>query len=285
MKILYYIYRNFINSVQQTRMVYFLILMFVTLFRYNHPLIEYSIDMDYRVGMWVFPFVMASYSFLAIFYFSVIYVNSDIPFDQKTQMNQILRLGRKNWIISQIGSLFLRSFTMVVMTLFLSIVTLLPRVELSLDWGKLIQTIAFSETQTDQFRYVFMKEAFVKFSPLQLTVLTILICTLIVMSICMLMLAVSVYANRTIAISVAVINVILLFVINNFHPRIRGRFARYVITSWAEVARSATPSYGFYWLPPILYMVVFLLALIIICCVLVVTRINRIEFQWENDEW
>jgi len=240
--------------------------------------------MDYPVTIWVFPFLMSSFSFLTLFYFLFIYINTDLPFMQRVQMYQILRMGRKRWIFGQIGYLLLRSFTMVLLTFFLSVIALLPHVELEAGWGKLIQTAALTGAQSEyDFQYPFFNEAFIEFTPLQLLLLTISICTLILMLISMAMLVLCLYINRSVAVSFAVGNVVLLFMVNNTHPRMRMQVSKFVPVCWAEVARVATPAYGFYWLPSVSYMLTVLIIAIIICSVLVVRKINTIEFNWEDD--
>lgn len=284
MKQIYYTWRTYLNNIRHIRIIYFMIVIFIFLIRYNRPLLQYSADMDYPVTIWVFPFLMSSFSFLTLFYFLFIYINTDLPFMQRVQMYQILRMGRKRWIFGQIGYLLLRSFTMVLLTFFLSVIALLPHVELEAGWGKLIQTAALTGAQSEyDFQYPFFNEAFIEFTPLQLLLLTISICTLILMLISMAMLVLCLYINRSVAVSFAVGNVVLLFMVNNTHPRMRMQVSKFVPVCWAEVARVATPAYGFYWLPSVSYMLTVLIIAIIICSVLVVRKINTIEFNWEDD--
>jgi len=284
MKQIYYTWRTYLNNIRHIRLLYFTIVIVVFLVRYNKLLLQYAADMDYPVTVWVFPFLMSSFSFLVLFYFLFIYINTDIPFMQRVQMYQILRMGRKRWIFGQIGYLLLRSLTMVLITFFCSVAVLLPHGELGAGWGKLIQTAALTGAQYEySFAYFFFKEAFIEFTPLQLLLLTIIICTLITMLISMAMLVICLYTNRIAAVSFAVANVILLFVVNNIHPRMRMQMSRFVPACWAEVARVSTPDHNFYWLPSVSYMLTFLIIAILICSVLAVRKINTIEFHWEDD--
>lgn len=284
MKQLYYTWQTYLNNIRHIRVVYFAVVIFAFLFKYNKLLLQYAEDMNYPVSIWVFPFLMSSFSFLILFYFLFIYISTDIPFMQHVQMYQILRMGRKRWIVGQMGYLFLRSLTMVLITFAASVITLLPRVEWGLEWGKLIQTAAATGEQYErQFDYFFFKEAFIEFTPLQLSLLAVIICTLILMLISMAMLVLCLYINRIAAVVFAVGNVLLLFVVNNIHVRYRMQVSRFVPACWAEIARIATPNLGFYWIPPIPYILSVLIAAIIICGGLVIYKINRIEFHWEDD--
>ena len=284
MKLFRYTLRTYWNSMHSVRFAYFVIVMLVTLLQFQQPLLDYSRQMQYPVSIWVLPFLMTSFPFLAMFYFCVLYVNGDIPLMQYTQMYPLLRLGRKNWIIAQLGSLLLRSFTLVMMTFVLSILTLLPRLEIGNDWGKLIRTAQLTNAQSElHFTYRFSAETFVSFTPAGLTALVIFLCTLVCMLLAVSMLAVCLYTNRAIAVAVGMVQVLLFIVIANIHPRARLPFARLVPTCWVEVAKLYTPDHGFLWLPSIPYMVAVLLCVIAALCLLAVHRIKTIEFQWEDD--
>ena len=53
---------------------------------------------------------------------------------------------------------------------------------------------------------------------------------------------------------------------------------------WAEVARIASPEMGYYWLPSLPYMLVFLAVGIYLMDALIVYKVTYVEFNWENDD-
>ena len=80
---------------------------------YNHPLRELTYSIKYPVTWCVFPFMISNLSFLILFWFGIIYINSDIPYMQHSNMYQIIRTGRISWALGTIrwnvffGPLFL----------------------------------------------------------------------------------------------------------------------------------------------------------------------------------
>lgn len=284
MKLFRYTLRTFWMSIYSVRFIYFVIVMLVMLLEFQQPLLDYSKQMQYPISPWVFPFLMTSFPFLALFYFCILYVNSDIPFMQYVQMFPLIRLGRRNWIIAQLGSLLLRSFTLVLATFAISVLTLIPHLKIENDWGKLIRTAQLTNAQSElHFAYMFSAETFVSFTPITLTILVIFICTLICMLLSVSMLAICLYTNRVVAVTAGIIQIILFVVVANIHPRARLPFAHIVPTCWAEVANLNTPDHGFLWLPSIPYMIIVLCITIFIFSLIIIHRIKVIEFQWEDD--
>lgn len=54
-----------------------------------------------RISFYDFKFV-----FLILFWFGIIYINSDIPYMQHSNMYQIIRTGRISWALGQLGGTF-----------------------------------------------------------------------------------------------------------------------------------------------------------------------------------
>lgn len=145
-----------------------------------------------RISFYDFKFV-----FFDTFLVGIIYINSDIPYMQHSNMYQIIRTGRISWALGQLGGTFFRSFILVVFTAFCSIVSLLPQIEWSLQWGKLIHTIAMTNAAIQyNLKYVFYYQILGKYSPLQLMIITIVICTFISMFLSSLMFMISLYFNH-----------------------------------------------------------------------------------------
>lgn len=155
-KIMKYILKNTLLKIRNIKTITFAIIIAVTIWSYNHPLRELTYSIKYPVTWCVFPFMISNLSFLILFWFGIIYINSDIPYMQHSNMYQIIRTGRISWALGQLGGTFFRSFILVVFTAFCSIVSLLPQIEWSLQWGKLIHTIAMTNAAIQyNLKYVF----------------------------------------------------------------------------------------------------------------------------------
>lgn len=285
MRNLRYIFRSAVQKTLTMRVLAFLVIMLLVNWNYNEPMRRFSADMNYPCVPWVFPFMLAQFTYLVMFFFGVIYVNADIPFMQHSNMYCMIRAGRKKWGCVQLCVLFLRSFALVILTFLCSVITLAPRIEISWDWGSLVKTIAMGQAKVNyDFDYTIYYEAVGKFTPLQLLGLTILITTLVVTLLAIFMFLVSLYVDRVFAVAGTGAAVILMFFVLNMHHTVRYRLAKFVPTIWPQVARIETPEYGFYWLPAVRYMLVFLGIALALFSILVIKRIQRVEFNWDNED-
>ena len=285
MKQLQYIWETAVLKICNGKMAAFVLIMLAVCWSYNRPLNRFIDDVDYPVSWCVFPFLMAYPAFLILFWFGIIYINSDIPFMQHANMYQVIRTGRRRWSVGQIGGIFLRSFAAVLLTSICTILPLLPRIELTNEWGKLLRSAAVTNAaELYEFKYGIYYEILSEYTPLQLMGLCILLCTLIAGFMGTLMFLISLYFNRVLAVAGALAMAVLLYFVTNAHPKIRYRLAFFVPSVWAEVARIASPDMGYYWLPSVPYMLVFLTAGICLMAVLIIYKVKYVEFNWENDD-
>ena len=283
-KIMKYILKNTLLKIRNIKTITFAIIIAVTIWSYNHPLRELTYSIKYPVTWCVFPFMISNLSFLILFWFGIIYINSDIPYMQHSNMYQIIRTGRISWALGQLGGTFFRSFILVVFTAFCSI-SLLPQIEWSLQWGKLIHTIAMTNAAIQyNLKYVFYYQILGKYSPLQLMIITIVICTFISMFLSSLMFMISLYFNHILAVSITAALTIMLFFVVNIHPKIRYILAKFIPTVWAKVVQVNSPVLGYYWVPSIKYMFAFLLIGNIILIILILIKVKKCEFNWENED-
>ena len=105
-KIMKYILKNTLLKIRNIKTITFAIIIAVTIWSYNHPLRELTYSIKYPVTWCVFPFMISNLSFLILFWFGIIYINSDIPYMQHSNMYQIIRTGRISWALGQLGGTF-----------------------------------------------------------------------------------------------------------------------------------------------------------------------------------
>lgn len=285
MKVGQYIWKNSMLKIFNSKMATFLVVQMVVSWSYTQPLLRFVQAVNYPVNWCLFPFILCNYSFLILFWFGIIYIHSDVPFMQHVHMYHILRTGRKKWAIGQIGGIICRSVTAVFLTAVCTVLPVITRLEWTNQWGKLLRTAAMTDAAAQyQFVYVFYYEIFAEYTPLELMLLTVLLCSMIAAFIGIFMFLVCLYANRIVAVSGATAMCLLLFVVLNMHPKIRAILACVVPPVWANIARSASMDHGYYWLPSVPYMFLFLIISILIFSILILRRIKKIEFHWENDD-
>ena len=285
MKVGQYIWKNSMLKIFNSKMATFLVVLMVISWSYTQPLLRFVRAVDYPVNWCLFPFILCKYSFLILFWFGIIYIHSDVPFMQHVQMYHILRIGRKKWAVGQIGGIICRSVTAVFLTAVCTVLPVITRMEWTNQWGKLLRTAAMTDAAVQYgFEYIFYYEIFAEYTPLELMLLTVLLCSMIAAFIGIFMFLVCLYANWIVAVSGAAAICLLLFAVLNMHPKIRIILARVVPPVWANIARIKTADYGYYWLPSIPYMFGFLTIGITCMTVIILMKVKKVEFNWENDD-
>ncbi|HBA96850.1 MAG TPA: hypothetical protein DCZ23_01955 [Lachnospiraceae bacterium] len=210
MKQIRYIWTCTQMKIVNSRMAAFALLMFFLAWNYNMPVRRFVQEMDYPVSWCVFPFILTASTYLFVFWFGVIYVNSDIPFLQHAGMYQIMRTGRRVWVVGQIGAVIVRSITIVCIAALCTVISLFPRIEFTNDWGKLLRTMALpGEVNRLAFRYDIYYDALVEYTPVQLMMLTLLIGILASAFMGILMFLICLYTNKVTAVVVTSAFVIL----------------------------------------------------------------------------
>ncbi|MCC8105864.1 MAG: hypothetical protein LIO99_07655 [Clostridiales bacterium] len=285
MKLLHYARGNSFLKLFNSKFGTFLLIILVTCWSYDRPLKSFVINRNYPVNWCVFPFLLCSYGFLILFWFGIIYINTDVPFMQHVNMYHVIRTGRKRWAIGQIWGIMTRSFIAVGFTVLSTMLPFIPYIEWTNDWGKLLRTAALTNaSEVYGFQYVIYYDIFNKFTPIQLMVICFLLCWLISTLIGIMMFLLCLIFGKIFSVASASALAIMIFPVLNLHPKIRNKLTLFVPTVWAEVARIATSDYGYYWLPSISYMFGFLLVGIFIMSLIIVIRIKHVEFYWVNED-
>ncbi|MDO4337226.1 MAG: hypothetical protein Q4C91_03955 [Eubacteriales bacterium] len=269
----------------------FLLIILVTAWSYDQPYLRFVQEKQYPISWCIFPFYLISFGFLSLFYFGIIYINSDVPFMQHANMYQVIRTGRKKWAAGQIGGIFIRSFVITLLSAVIAILPFMGKLELTNEWGKVVYSLASERIQFSEFilennlEFRFNYEILEEFTPMQLMVITILLCTFICTFLGMVMFVLSLFAGRVVAVSGALVFVVLLFFVQNAPEVYKRPLAHFVPTYWGEVALIATPgSAGYYRLPSLTYMFSFLIIAILAMSAIVLFRVKHIEFNWENED-
>ncbi len=289
MRFFKYVRASSLIKIFNSKVGLFILILFITGFRYSQPYLEFVREKNYPISWCIAPFYFASFGFLAIFYFGIVYINSDVPFMQHSNMYQLIRMGRRRWALGQISGIFVRSFLIIVLTALACILPFAGKIEWSNDWGKVIYTLAsqgpISEfARNNSLDFTFNYEILGSYTPLQLMFITLFLCTLICTFLGTWMFLISLFAERVFAVSTALMFVLLLFFVHNVHAKMHQILAYFVPAYWAEFALSETPISGFYRMPPITYMFAFLIIAIGVMSVIICVRVKSIEFNWENED-
>ena len=94
--------------------------------------------------LWVFPFFLGNPSMFIPFGAAAMLLYGNAPFiDGHTPFMQI-RAGRRNWILGQLLFVFTSSFLYTLCQVLFSFLALLPNIQFSGDWGRVLFSIAES---------------------------------------------------------------------------------------------------------------------------------------------
>lgn len=280
-----YFWRASVLKIMNARFVSFVLVMFMAAFYYVPQITKVSAELEYPITWCIFPFLFNANVFISLFWLGIIYLNTDIPFMQYSGMYQVIRCGRRKWMLANLLGMFFRSFMAVLAAAACSIVPLLPYMELSNDWGKLLYTYVLTDlSKTDWLDFTIPYEIFGTFSPVQMMLLMLLLLTLIAMFLGVLMLTLSLYGNRRLAVAADVLLVLMVFLVLNAAPQNRLAYAKAVPTVWAQITKLNTPLGGYYWVPDVKYLLRYLLIGILTGSALCLHRSAHVDLCWVNED-
>lgn len=103
----------------------------------------FSAEINVGITPWGFshllsPMMLLLYGTLTILMFC------DAPFLDNQAYYSIIRAGRVNWALGQLCYIILAALIYTVVFYLSSVIVLIPHIEISLDWGKMIKTLALN---------------------------------------------------------------------------------------------------------------------------------------------
>lgn len=123
-----------------------------------------------KIPIWIFPFLYSQFHTKLIFTLPVVLLFCNAPFTDRNQTYIFMRSGRMKWLCGQILYIITAS---AAYYLFLFVISLLFTVfsgELSLDWGRMLNTLAISTgaAQSANAPYIEIPYVIIRFfNPLQ----------------------------------------------------------------------------------------------------------------------
>ena len=97
---------------------------------------------DVPISPWVFPFFFAFPIIMFLLGAVPMLLYSEAPFTDHHAPFIIIRIERQSWIIGQILYIILSSFIYTIVSVIISILSLIPEVSFSTDWGPVLWTLA-----------------------------------------------------------------------------------------------------------------------------------------------
>ena len=285
MKQLHYSIQIFLQKLRQSRMYTLLILETYILYIYVQPVIKFSQDVKYPSTPWLLPFLFSNIYFIFLFMLGVVYMFSDVPFMQHYYMYQIVRIGRKRWAIGQIVSIIFQSLFLMFFHLSVSILWIIRHCEWKLEWGKLLHTVALTNASAHYgFLFEVPYSAIQKYSPQELTILTLFIGTFVIAFTGVFMFAICLILNRYWAIAAAVAMISMVYLVHNANPAMIQKISAFAPVSWIQTTNIGTKMYNYYTRPSLTYIVCALCIGIVIFSILIIWRVNYVEFLFSKED-
>lgn len=103
---------------------------------------KFSEAVQIKTSPWIFPFLMQQSYIQMIFLAGVVLLFCDAPFINRGSSFEMIRAGKRKWIIGEIIYVLLLSGIYTLAIIFLSVGLLIPRIDLLNEWGKVLGTLA-----------------------------------------------------------------------------------------------------------------------------------------------
>lgn len=112
------------------------------------PVLSFSRQLGIPVSPWIFPFLYGQGYVKLLFFFPLLLLYCDAPFVDENQPYIIARSGRTAWALGEIGYIVVSSALYFLFLLLLSMMMLLPNLQYTDDWGKVLGTLSKTSAYT-----------------------------------------------------------------------------------------------------------------------------------------
>ncbi len=195
------IWNDVTNNFFSKRLAVFCIFQFSILHYYISTVKHFSMIADYPAAPWILPFIGQNVYCLFAYGISIVYFYSNTPFMQKHEMYVLMRQGRSRWVFAKTLRIFLSAVMLSIIEFALSVLILLPRIELTAKWGKLYNSLAMTNAGTNYgVKMFFSYEIINENSAIRTFLIFWTVLCAVTGLIGMIMFALSIYINRTTAV-------------------------------------------------------------------------------------
>lgn len=260
-----------LQRILESRFGAFALLLCSLLWVYEYPLRKTVQELDYPVSWCVLPFLLCDGGFAALFWLGIVYLHSGVPSLEHQSLYLLIRTGRKRWMRRRILGIFLRSLAAALLAAAAGILLILPGVEWSGGWGRLLRTLAVDTRAASawKLRFPVYYETLQRFTPLGLMGLCLLLLTAVSFFLGLLMLAVSLDADEGhrfprrakghgMAAALGTLLAILPCGLGLFRGKALYALAHLIPTAWAFAARQGSMLEGIVWFPSARYLMIVL---------------------------
>lgn len=135
---------NFKKWTVNPRMYILLLMLVMYLYSRLSTINDFCAAFDYKIAPHILPFLMDEGNAVMLIMLGAVLLFCDAPFIESEQPYIIMRAGRRAWLCGQFVYILLASALYFLVVALLCMVILLPNLEFTAGWGKVINT--FSQT-------------------------------------------------------------------------------------------------------------------------------------------
>lgn len=251
---------------------------FVTIFLYLHsilsPIVIFCLNSGYNITPYIFPYMMCQPITVMLIMLGIVLLFCDAPFIGVEQPYIIMRSGRNQWAFGSIVYIFLASIVFFVIIILFSFIILLPVIEFSSGWGKVIGTFAQTSLASQHgISFSFSQAIFMNYPPLHAMLLSFSNCCLVAFMLGMIIFILNLKFTR----STGVIGAVLLILWQMTVTKTWTGFIRYSPVSWVSLSNIDVSSSSLY--PTLQYVHFVLLSLVFIIICLSVWFMQKKDIQ------
>jgi hypothetical protein len=200
------------------------------------PIREFSSQIGIGVCPWMFPFLAQHFLLQMVMILGLVFIFCDTPLINSQVGYILIRTGRKKWFFAQVGSVLIITFVYYASLLLISMGLFLSRLKFSLEWGKVLGTLAqtdlASELGTDILDYSLQ----LKYTPIQAMGRAFLIVWLIGVFTAFLIMVLNVYFKSTVG---AIVGTMVAFTPYFAWNASNLRTVQYIAPAiWANIMKS-----------------------------------------------
>ncbi len=217
------------------------------------PISQFCSTFGYKITPYVFPYLMSDRISVMIIMFGLILLFCDAPFIESEQPYIMMRSGRKMWVGGQIVYIALAALVFSLVIALISIVFLIPNIELSSEWGKVIGTFAQTSVAGQHgINLPFDLSIFLSFSAISAMLTSLFLCWFVSFFLGLIMF----FFNLNISRSAGAIIAVILILWQVTVEKTATYFYNFSPVSWVSLTRIDTNATTYY--PNLLYIVLML---------------------------
>lgn len=267
------------------RMCSFFIVWLFYLYICMNPVRRLSASINYPASPWGILFAFSGLYFDMVFLAGAIYMYAAVPFMERWQMYQFIRLGRQKWIGVQIFKIFAASMLYTLTVLASGVLIMIPHLEWTTDWGKLYHTLALTNLQYEaNLEFDVSYNLIGRYEPVWLMLISALVFFMIISLMGLIMFLVAMRFSRMAALITTTSLAVAQIITENAGRRLQRIMVNIIPTEWIKISKAGTENIFGTRSPDFGDIILRLIIMILILTALICLSGSRVPYDWYGEE-